>query len=102
MEFKETLFKRTLVKRYDDPKDEENNKMAEELAVTKEVNGYALWYQGLQIVRPRIIAWVSYEKDDLIAYAATLRVLEARDRAEEGSVNYGVPRLHDQALDPVV
>lgn len=103
MDFKETLFRRTLVKRHIDERDEEKNLMAETLTVTKEQNGYALWYQGGEIVRPRIIAWSHYNRDDLIAYAAKIDALMARKFAGEGIANYDhIQNLDDLALDPIV
>lgn len=102
MDFKETLFKRPLVKRHIDHRNEDNSLMAEELTVTKEQNGYALWYEGREITRPRIIAWDQYGKDDLIAYAAKLGLGEARNLADEGVVNYQIPKLHDLAMEPLV
>lgn len=101
MDFKETLFKRPLVRRHIDDRDEEKSRMAEELTVTKEQNGYACWYQGREIVQPRIIGWVKYEKDDLIAWAVRIGLDVARMLADEGTVIYEIPKLHDLALDPV-
>lgn len=101
MDFKETLFKRTLVKQYREGTDEDKWRMAEELTVTKEQNGYALWYQGGEVCQPAVIAWTLYGKDDLIAYAATLSVTMARNWAKKYEVNYAIPKLYDLALEPV-
>lgn len=101
MDLNEVLFSRTLVKEYRDGL-EDDWMAAEELAVTKEANGYALWYSGRDIVcPPRIIAWCR-GKYDIIAYAVKIGTLEARDLADRGLVEYHVPRLSDQALEPVV
>lgn len=102
MDFKETLFKRTLVKALRDGADEEQWKMAEELTVTKEANGYALWYQGREIYQPRIIAWSQYNKYDVIAYAVQMDVDRARMFADEGIVNYNILSLDKLAQEPVI
>lgn len=100
MDFKETLFKRTLVKALRDGADEEQWKMAEELTVTKEANGYALWYQGRDIILPRIIGWSIYGKDDVISYAARIDVGTSRRHAQDHFVLYDVPKLFDLAQEP--
>ncbi len=102
MDFKETLFRRMLVKNHRDDRDEERSLMAVTLTVTKEQNGYALWYQGPTVWRPRIIAWSQYGKDDVIAYAATVPLTIARANAEEAVCNYDVISLDKFALDPIV
>lgn len=102
MDFNETLFKRTLVKAHRDNYNEEKNLMAEELTVTKEANGYALWYQGREIYQPRIIAWSQYNKYDVIAYAVQMDVDRARIFAEDGIVEYNILSLDKLAQEPVV
>lgn len=102
MDMEMALFRRLLVRRHIDHQDEEKSLLAEELTVTKEVNGYALWYSSDDYPYGRIIAWARNSKDDLIAHAVRMHVEEARMRAEEGPVNYQIPKQDDQALEPVV
>jgi hypothetical protein len=100
MDLNETLFKRTLVKAHRD-QDEEKSLAAEELSVTKEQNGYALWYRGRDIYQPRIIAWSRFEKFDLIAYAVNINLGQARMLADTASVNHKVQSLDTLSFDPV-
>lgn len=97
MDLNDKLFQRTLVKALWDAK----QLIAEELAVTKELNGYALWYVGREITEPRIVAWSQYGKNDIIAYAVKIGAMDARDLADRGIVEHKIPKLDDQALKPV-
>lgn len=100
MDLNETLFTRMLVKSYREGTDEEKWRAAEEVAVTKEANGYALWYGGGEFHPPRVIAW-GREKNDIIAYAAKIGVMDVRGLAGRCLIEHKIPRLFDQAMEPV-
>jgi hypothetical protein len=102
MDFNEVLFRRMLVKPYKDPQnDEEKNRIAEEVFVTKEQNGYALWYRGGNVWPGQIIAWTfAGGRDDILSLAARITLDFVYSAIEEGYVTFKVQRLCDLAEEP--
>lgn len=79
------LFARTL-KLSQHGKSEDDFKPAERLLVTRESNGFAVWYWKGAF--ERIVAWSLHERDAAITYAVKISYEDVLSAAEKNVVNY--------------
>lgn len=88
-EFNNVLFKR-VIKEAVRSDIEDEMRAAVFLVVTKESNGYAVWYSSS---KARIVAFCN-DRDAAIKYAAGIDRETAEEYADESSCNYNLPQGH--------